>query len=117
MWAKWLYHSYCVGAPQHSAQGHKSEMAKWSTCMQSGSSTPAVLGVPNAQHGDSKSEMAMWSTCGQSGYIIAIVLGVHNAQQGDKDQKWLRGPHAGKVATSHLPSRGSPMLSAGGGGD
>ena len=52
MWAKWLYHFYPVGGPKRSAQGQKIEMAKWSTCMQSGSSTRAVLEVPNAQRGD-----------------------------------------------------------------
>ena len=57
--------------------------------------------------------------CGQSGYITPIVLWVPNAQRGDENLKWLPRPcllmglHVGKVATSPLPSWGSPTLSAG----
>ena len=57
--------------------------------------------------------MATPSTRGQSGYITPAVLGVPNADPGNKKQKWLPGPHVGKVATSRLPFQGSPMLSAG----
>ena len=55
-------------------------------------------------------ETATWVTCGQSGPITPAVLGISNAQREDKNQKWLRGPHVGKVATSPLPSWGSPTL-------
>ena len=148
-------------------------MATWPTCGQRGYITPAVLGVPNTQHGDKnqkwlldphvgkvatsllpswgsptlnaertmrngylahmwakwlhhpcrlggpqrstrrQQEMATWPTCGQSGYITPAVLGVPNAQHGDNNEKWLLGPHVGKVATSPLPSWGSPTLNAG----
>ena len=56
--------------------------------------------------------MATWPTCGQKGYITPAVLGVPNTQHGDKNQKWLLDPHVGKVATSPLPSWGSPKLNA-----
>ena len=56
--------------------------------------------------------MATWPTCGQRGYITPAVLGVPNTQRGNKNQKWLLGPHVGKVATSPLPSWGSPTLNA-----
>ena len=57
--------------------------------------------------------MATWPTCGQSGYITPAVLGVPNAQRGDNNEKWLLGQHVGKVATSPLPSWGSPTHNAG----
>ena len=57
-------------------------------------------------------ETATWVTCGQNGYITPAVLGVPNAQRGANNQKWLCGPHVGKVAPSPLPSWGSPTLSA-----
>ena len=60
-----------------------------------------------------KRDMSTWPTCGQSAYITPTVLGVPNAQRGDKNQKWLCGPHVGKVATSPLPSWGSPTPSVG----
>ena len=57
--------------------------------------------------------MAMWSTCGQGGYITLAVLGVPNTQHTDKSQKWLSGPHVGKVpAVLGLPNaqRGDKKL-------
>ena len=57
--------------------------------------------------------MSTWPTCGQKGYITPAVLGVPNAQHGDNNEKCLLGPHVGKVATSPLPSWGSPTLNAG----
>ena len=57
--------------------------------------------------------MTVWPTCGQSGYITPAVLGVINDQRREENHKWLCGPHVGKVATSPLPSWGSPTPSAG----
>ena len=74
---------------------------------------PCRRGGPQHSARGQKSEMATCPTCGQNGYITPAVLGVPNVQCGDKNQKWLRGPHVGKVATSPLPSWGSPTLSAG----
>ena len=90
----------------------KTEMATSPTCGQSGYITPAVSGVPNAQRGDKKPWMPTWPTCGPSGYITPAVSEVPNARGRDKSAKWLLAPHMGKVATSPLPSWGSPMLSA-----
>ena len=109
---KWLHHPCRLGGPQRSARRQKLEMAMWSTCGQSGYITPAVLEGGARSTQEQQSQMAMWSTCGKSGYIIATVLEVPNAQRGDNNHKWLCGPHAGKVATSPLPSWGPPTLSA-----
>ena len=57
--------------------------------------------------------MAPWPTGGQSGYITHAVLEVTNTQRGDNIQKWLRGPHMGKVATLPLPSWESPTPNTG----
>ena len=81
-----------------------------------------------------------WPTCGQNGYVTPAVSGIHTAaERGANSEvahvwaKWLRhpcrlgdprrfraggkirsGPQVGKVATSPLPSRGSPPLQSGG---
>ena len=57
--------------------------------------------------------MAIWATCGQSGYSTPAVLGVPKAQRGNKNQKLLGALPVSKVATSPMPSWGSPTLSAG----
>ena len=57
-----------------------------------------------------KAEMAMQPKCGQSGYITPAVLGVPNTRRRDKNQKLLCLPNVDKVATSPMPSRGSPTL-------
>ena len=111
---------------------------KWPTCGQSGYVTPAVSGIPTAAEwwgGNQK-----WPTCGQSGYVTPAVSGIPTAAErgGGKSEvahlwaKWLRhpcrlgdphrcraggkirsGPLVGKVATSPLPSRASPLLQSG----
>ena len=40
-------------------------------------------------------------------------MGVRKAEHEDKNQKWLSGTHVGKLATSHLPSRGTLTLTRG----
>ena len=74
---------------------------------------PCRLGEPQRLAVGQKSEIAMWPTCGQSGYITPAVLGVPNAQSGANNQKWLCGPHVGKVATLPLPSLGVPNTQRG----
>ena len=74
---------------------------------------PCSVGSPQRLVRGQKSEMAMWPTCGKKGYITPLVLGLTNAKRKDKNQKWLRGPHVGKMAKSPLPSWESPTLSAG----
>ena len=54
-----------------------------------------------------------WVTCGQSDHITPAALGVPNAYCRGKNQRWLRGPRVGKVATSPLPPWGSRALGAG----
>ena len=111
---------------------------KWPTCGQSGYVTPAVSGIPTAaQRGG---ENQKWPPYGQSGYVTPAVSGIPTAlERVGKSEvahlwaKWLRhpcrlrdphrcraggeirnGPLVGKVATSPLPSRGSPLLQSGG---
>ena len=56
-----------------------------------------------------------WPTSGQSGYVSPCRLGdFHRFRAGGKIRS---GPLLGKVAMSPLPSRGSPPLQSGGGGD
>ena len=53
-----------------------------------------------------------WPTYGQSGYVTPCRLGdPHRFRAGGKIRS---GPQVGKVATSPLPSRGSPPLQSGG---
>ena len=71
---------------------------------------PCRLGDPHrfrAGGGDQN-----WPTGGQSGYVTPAVSGIPTAtEQGGKIRS---GPLVGKVATSPLPSRGSPPLQSGG---
>ena len=131
------------GVPNAQRGDQKIEMAKWPECGQSGYITPAVLGVINAQRGEEirdgfvahmwakwlhhpcrvrgpqhsaqgqELEIAQWPTCGQTGYIPPCYLGGPHAQRQDKNWTWLRGVHVDKVATSHVPSWGFQILSAG----
>ena len=110
---------------------------KWPNCGQSGYVTPAVSGIPTAAEWGGNQK---WRTCGESGYVTPAVSGIPTAaERGAKSEvahlwaKWLRhpcplgdthrfkegdgnksGPQVGKVATSPLPSRGSPPLQSGG---
>ena len=84
---------------------------RWPTCGQSGYVTPAVSGIPTAAERGAKSEVA---------HLWAQWLG-HPCHLGDPHRfraggKIRSGPLVGKVATSPLPSRGSPPLQSGGGG-
>ena len=84
----------------------------WPTSGQSGYLTPAVTGIPTASERGAKSEVvhkwAKWLP--------------HPCRIGDPHRfraggKIRSGPQVGKVATSPVPSRGSPPLQSGGGGD
>ena len=84
---------------------------KWPTYGQSGYVTPAVSGIPTAsERGGGKSEVAhLWAKWLR-----------HPCRLGDPHRfraggKIRSGPLMGKVATSPLPSRGSPPLHSGGG--
>ena len=123
------------GSPplESGAQNHKGP-----TCVQTGYLTPALSGIPTASQRGAKSEVAhlwakwlchpcrlgdphrlraggqnqKWPTCGQNGYLTPSISGIPTAsQRGDKIRS---GPLVGKMATSPLPSRGSPPLRSGG---
>ena len=123
------------GAPTLQSRGQNQ---KWPTSGQIGYLTPAVSGSPTATERGAKSEVAhkwakwlphpcrigdphrlraggqnqKWPTCGQNGYVTLAVSGIPTAsERGDKIR---RGPLVGKMATSPLPSRGSPPLQSGG---
>ena len=99
-WAKWLRHPCRLG--EHSGGGNQ----KWPTYGQSVNVTPAVSGIPTASERGGNQK---WPTCGQSGYVTPAVSGIPTAsERGGKSE-------VGKVATSPLPSWGSPPLQSGGG--
>ena len=84
--------------------GRKSERAhNWEQCLHH----PCLLGDPQCP---ARGENQKWPTTRHSGYITPAFSGIPNAQQ---REKLRNGPHVGKVATSPLPSRGSPMPSTG----
>ena len=82
---------------------------KWPTCEQNGYVTPAVWGMPAASERGAKSEVAhKWAKWLR-----------HPCRLGDPQRfkvggKIRSGPQVGKMATSPLPSRGSPPLQRGG---
>ena len=138
LWAKWLRHPCRLGDPHRFRAGGKlksgpqvgkvatspllsrgapplqsgGENQKWPTCEQSGYVTPAVSGIPTASERGAKSEVAhLWAKW----LCHRCFLGEpHRFRAGGKIRS---GPLVGKVATSPLPSRGSPLLQTGGGAD
>ena len=83
---------------------------KWPTCGQRGYVTPAFSGIPTASERGAKSEGThLWAKWLR-----------HPCRPGDPHRfraggKIRSGPLVSKVATSPLPSRGSPPLQSGGG--
>ena len=134
-WAKWLPHPCRIGYPHRFRAGGKIRsgplMGKMAT------SPLPYRGSPPLQSGGQNQK---WPTCGQNGYLTLAVSGIPNAsERGAKSEvahkwaKWLPhpcrigdphrfraggkirgGPQVGKMATSPLPSRGSPPLQSGG---
>ena len=134
-WAKWLRHPCRLGDPHRFRAGGK---------IRSGPQVGKVATSPRPSRGSpplqSGGQNQKWPTCGQSGYITPAVSGIPTAAQRGAEAevahlwaKWLHhpcrlgdphrcraggkiinGPQAGKVATSPLPSRGSPPLQSGG---
>ena len=111
---------------------------KWPTSGQSGYVTPRRLGDPHRFRArgkirsgpqvskvatsplpsrgspalQSEEENQKWPSSGQSGYVTSAVSGIPTASE---QRGGIRGgPLMGKVATSPLPSRGSPPLKSGG---
>ena len=110
LWAKWLHHPYRLGDPHRCRAGGGS--LKWPTCGQSGYVTPAVSGIPTASERGGKSEVAhLWA---KWLHHPCRLRDPHRFRAGGKIRS---GPLVGKMATSPLPSRGSPPLQSGGGGE
>ena len=134
-WAKWLRHPCRLEDPYRFRAGGKSrsgpQVGKLATSpLPSRGSPPLQSGTENQQ----------WPTSGHSGYVTPCVSAIPTAsERGLKSEvarfwaKWLhhpcrlgephrskaggkirRGPQVGKMATSPLPSRGSPPLQSGG---
>ena len=102
-WAKWLPHPCRIGDPHRFRAGGGNQ--KWPTSGQSGYVTPAVSGIPTASERGGKSEVAhKWAKW----LLHPCRLGdPHRCTAGGEIRS---GPQVGKVATSPLPSRGSPPL-------
>ena len=84
---------------------------KWPTSGQRGYVTPAVSGIPTVaeRRGESKVAHKWAKWLGHPGRLVDP----HRFRAGGKIRS---GPQVGKMATSPLPSRGSPPLQSGGGG-
>ena len=134
-WAKWLRHPCRLGDPHRFRAGGK--IRSGPLVGKVAMSPLPFRGSPPLQSGGQNQK---WPTCGQSGYDTLAVSGIPTAsEQGEKSEvahnwaKWLRhpcrlgdphrlraggkirrGPQVGKVATSPLPSWGSPPLQSGG---
>ena len=134
-WAKWLPHPCRIGDPHRCRAGGKirsgPQVGKMAT------SPLPYRGSPPLQ---SRGQNQKWSTSGQNGYVTPAVSGIPTAaERGAKSEvahkwaKWLphpcrigdphrfraggiirSGPQVGQMATSPLPSRGSPPLQSGG---
>ena len=105
--AKWLRHPCRFGDPHRFRAGGQNH--KWPTSGQSGFVTRAVSGIPTRAGGGDQN----WPTSGQSGFLTPAVSGIPDAAE--RGGKIISGPLVGKVATSPLPSRGSPPEQGGGG--
>ena len=135
LWAKWLHHPCRLGNPHRfRAEG---EIRSGHLVGKVATSLLPSRASPPLQSGGGKEK---WPTIWQSGYVTPAVSGIPTAsERGAKSEvahkwgKWLRhpchlgdphrftaggkirsGPQVGKVATSTLPSRGSPPLQSGG---
>ena len=87
------------GSPMPS-KGRTSPMAhKWAQWV----NHPCLLGAPQCL---ARGERQKWPTSGQNGWITLAFSRLPNAEQGEKIRN---GPQVGRMPTSSLPSRGSPM--------
>ena len=134
-WAKWLPHPCRIGDPHCFIAGGKirsgpqvDKMAtsplpyrgspplhsggqnqKWPTSGQNGYLTPAVSGIPTASKRGAKSEVAhKWAKW------LPHPCRIGDPRQFRAGGKIRGGPQVGKMATSHVPYRGSPPLQSGG---
>ena len=108
LWARWLRHPYRLGDPQRCRAGGKSQVAHlWATWLRH----PCRLGDPHRFRAGGQNQK--WPSCRQSGYATPSVSGIPTAAE--RGGGGIRsGPLMGKVATSPLPSQGSPPLQSGG---
>ena len=106
-WAWWLHHPCRLRGPQRFRAGDRIRIGP-----QVGKAATSPLpprGSPPLQSGGQNQK---WPTSGQGGYITPAAWGVPTAsERGDRIRS---GPQVGKVATSPLPSEGSPPLQNGG---
>ena len=135
LWAKWLRNPCRLGDPHRFRPG--GDIRSGPLVGKVATSPVPSRGSPLLQSGGGNQK---WPTCGQSGYVTPAVSGIPTAaDQGGMSEvahlwaRWLRdprrlgdphyfraggeiriGPLVGKVATSPLPSQGSPPLHSGG---
>ena len=105
-WAKWLRHPCRLGDPHRFRAGAKSEVAhKWAKWLRH----PCRLRDPHRLRAGgkirSRPQVAKWLR------HPCRLADPHRCRAGKKIRS---GPQVGKVATSPLPSRGSPPLQSGG---
>ena len=137
LWAKWLCHPCCLGdphrfraggiirngplvgkvatstLPSHGSPPLQSGGAKIKSGPQVGNVATSPLPARGSPPLRSGGQNQKWPTCGQSGYVTAACSGIPtSAERGGGGIR--SGPLVGKVATSPLPSRGSPPLQSGG---
>ena len=135
VWARWLLNPCRLGGPLRFRAGGRirsgPQVGKLAT------SPLPYRGAPPLQSGGQNQK---WPTCGQGGYLTPAASGIPTAsKQGAESElahvwaRWLlnpcrlggplrfraggrirSGPQVGKLATSPLPYRGSPLLQSGG---
>ena len=94
------------GSPQLQSGGQNQ---KWPTSGQNGYLTPAVSGIPTASERGAKSEVAhKWAKW------LPHPCRIGDPHRCRAQGKIRSGPQVGKMATSPLPYRGSPLLQSGG---
>ena len=106
-WAKWLCHRCRLGDP-HRLRGE----GKIRTGPSVGKVATSPLLSRGSQPLQSGGQNQKWPPSGQSGYVTPAVSGMPTASEGGGELR--SAPQKGKVATSPLPSRGSPPLQSGG---
>ena len=108
LWAKWVRHPCRLG-DAHRFRAGVGGNQKWPTCGQTPCVTPAVSGIPGASERVGKSEVAhLWAKW------LRHPCRLGDPQRFRAGRKIKSAPQVGKVATSPLPSRGSPPLQSGG---
>ena len=98
MRAKWLTHPCRLGGPGSLAQGQNSGRAMWHTCGQSGSITPAVLGLPNAQRTDINQKWLCGTHVGKvvTSYITLALVGVRQRLPWGQKSETAKWPTCGR---------------------